>query len=62
MLVMLPNMFLPSLEELFLNDNKLAEENQCVVYLPNLKFLNVDNNNILGFGTIWSLLRYSQNL
>ena len=32
------------------------------VYLPSLKVLNLDNNDISGFGTLWSMLRYSRNV
>jgi Leucine-rich repeat (LRR) protein len=58
----LPNMFLPSLEELYLDRNKIEREVLKVVYLPSLKVLNLDENCVSGFCVVWSLLRYSRNL
>ena len=58
----LPTLILPSLEELYLDRNKIENEGTKVIYLPNLKVLNLDFNKISGFCPVWSLLRHSKKL
>lgn len=56
------NFFLPSLEELHLENNKMSGENNSALYLPNLKTVFLQNNRLNGFSAVWEFLRYSRGL
>jgi Leucine-rich repeat (LRR) protein len=63
LLEQLKSLILPSLQTLYLTDNRL---NSCdvsqLIYLPNLKVLNLDSNRLAGYGPIWHLLKHSNRL
>lgn len=61
-LVQLNLLFLPCLEHLFLNNNRLATRSRSPLYLPNLKQLNLDENRLEGFSPVWELLLYSRKV
>lgn len=55
-------LFLPCLERLYLNNNKLVTRSKCQAYLPNLKELNLNENRLEGFSPVWELLLYSRQV
>lgn len=55
-------LFLPCLERLYLNNNKLVTRSKCQAYLPNLKELNLNENRLEGFSPVWELLLYSRQM
>ena len=54
--------FLPCLQYLQLDNNKLEGRGKGTAFLPNLKMLNIDDNRLEGFGCVWWLLRYSKEI
>ena len=51
-------MFLPSLEELYLDNNRLTATSPNV-FIPQLKVVNFDHNRLQHFSPIWNVLRNS---